>query len=92
MTKEELVLLKAKTDRAVGLLGEIAILKERIAWLESGEALFFAFDRGASRPGALSASRIEIKPPADLVEEFLRCLLVSFTAELKAKQQELEAL
>ena len=92
MTKEELVLLRDKTTKGIMLLGEMAILKERIAWLESGEEFYFAFDRGASHPGVMSASRVEIKPSADLVEAFSRSILDSMSAELKAKQQEFEAL
>lgn len=92
MTPEEIHRIEKIANVGKQLLGDLAILRERISWLKNCEQLFLAFDRGASKPGNASAQRVPICMSDDFHSKIRDETLLQLRAELKEVESKLEAL
>ena len=60
MTSDELQSLDKIVQEGRSILGRITVLREKIAWIDGGEILYLAFDRGASKATNVSTQRVPI--------------------------------
>lgn len=92
MTLDELKAAQNAVDAARSLAGSIAIVRERMAWLESGEALIVAFDRGASDPPNVSTRTSPAVLSGTAAHRVREIVYADYAAQLAAMSAKFESL